>query len=53
MNKKKIAVQLDEMNTLYNFAAETGLTSYKNYTLLQLQEILRKEIAEVRFCLDN
>lgn len=51
--RKEVAIKLDEMNTLYNFTTETGLTSYKNYTLSQLQEILKTEINELRFCLDN
>ena len=32
ITKKEIAMQLDKHNPLFNFSAETGLTSYHHYT---------------------
>lgn len=36
ITKKEIAMQLDKSNSLFNYAAETGLTSYHNYTRNEL-----------------
>lgn len=39
LTKKQIAIALDKANPLFNFSAESGLTSYKNYTLRDLYRI--------------
>lgn len=38
ITKKEIAMQLDAANKLFNYSAETGKTSYHNYTRHQLIE---------------
>jgi len=39
ITKKEIALQLDKNNPLFDFSAETGKSSYHNYTRNQLLEI--------------
>ena len=38
ITKKEIALQLDKNNKLFNYSAESGLTSYRNYTRNELLE---------------
>lgn len=38
ITKKEIALQLDKSNSLFNYSAESGLTSYRNYTRSELLE---------------
>lgn len=42
ITKKEIAIQMDKKIQQFNFSAESGLTSYKNYSRNELLEICLK-----------
>lgn len=42
LTKKEIAKKLDANHKYFNFSAEKGSTSYKNYPLLELKKIAKR-----------
>lgn len=42
MTRKEIAKKLDKAYTMFNFSAEKGHTSYKNYTIKELKNIAKR-----------